>query len=82
MKMCLNKHTKTKNEQNTIEIYQNTLKAVKQLAEVCDSDSCFGETDFEGILSSPIPIHRVLGDSHGALFGQGCLKAGRISRKR
>ncbi len=48
------------------------------LAEVCDSDSCFGETDFEGFLSSPIPIQGVLGDSHGALFGQGCLKQGMI----
>ena len=48
----------------------------ENMAEVCDSDSCFGETDFEGILSRPVPIHGVLGDSHGALFGQGCLKPG------
>lgn len=46
------------------------------LPEVCFSDSCFGETDFEGFLPRPIPIHGVLGDSHGALFGQGCLKPG------
>lgn len=46
------------------------------LPEVCFSDSCFGETDFEGLLPKPIPIHGVLGDSHGALFGQGCLKPG------
>lgn len=46
------------------------------LPEVCFSDSCFGETDFEGFLPHPIPIHGVLGDSHGALFGQGCLKPG------
>lgn len=48
------------------------------LAVVCDSDSCFGETDFEGYLETPIPIHGVLGDSHGALFGQGCLTRGMI----
>lgn len=48
------------------------------LAEVCDSDSCFGETDFEGFLEKAVPIHGVLGDSHGALFGQGCLKPGMI----
>lgn len=48
------------------------------LAQVCDSDSCFGQTDFEGYLDEPIPIHAVLGDSHGALFGQGCLKRGMI----
>ena len=48
------------------------------LAEVCDSDSCFGETDFDGFFDRPIPIHGVLGDSHGALFGQGCLEPGMI----
>lgn len=46
------------------------------LAEVCDSDSCFGMTDFEGVLPHEVPIHSVLGDSHGALFGQGCLTPG------
>lgn len=46
------------------------------LPEVCDSDANFGYTDFEGILEHPVPIHGVMGDSHGALFGQGCLKAG------
>lgn len=48
------------------------------LAEVCDSNENFGETDFEGFLDKSIPIHCVLGDSHGALFGQGCLKRGMI----
>ena len=48
----------------------------ENMAEVCDSDSCFGETDFEGILPHKVPIHSVLGDSHGSLFGQGCLKPG------
>lgn len=48
------------------------------LAQVCDSNSLFGETDFEGYFESKIPIHGVLGDSHGALFGQGCLKKGMI----
>lgn len=50
----------------------------RNLAEVCDSDSCFGYTDFEGTFQDPIPIHSVLGDSHGALFGQGCLSKGMI----
>lgn len=48
------------------------------LAEVVDSDSNFGETDFEGLFHKPVPIHGVLGDSHGSLFGQGCLKSGMI----
>ena len=43
------------------------------LPVVCDSDSCFGMTDFEGLLPHPVPIHGMLGDSHAALFGQGCL---------
>ena len=46
------------------------------LPEVCDSNSFFGETDFGGFFDNPIPIHGVLGDSHAALFGQGCNRAG------
>lgn len=48
------------------------------LAEVCDSNSRFGETDLGGYLERPIPIHGVLGDSHGALFAQGCLMNGMV----
>ena len=48
------------------------------LPEVCDSNSHFGETDFDGYLSRPIPICAVMGDSHGALFGQACLEPGMI----
>ena len=50
----------------------------RDLPEVCDSDSLFGETDLEGFFARPVPIRSVLGDSHGALFGQGCLKPGMI----
>lgn len=46
------------------------------MAEVTDSDGFFGETDFEGLLPGAVPIHGVLGDSHGALFGQGCMQRG------
>ena len=46
------------------------------MAVVTDSDGDFGETDFCGWLDRPIPIRGVLGDSHGALFGQGCLEPG------
>lgn len=42
------------------------------LAEICDSDAVFGTTDLEGLLDAPIPICGVLGDSHAALFAQGC----------
>lgn len=50
----------------------------ENMAEVTESDACFGETDFDGILPHKVPIHAVLGDSHGALFGQGCLHSGMI----
>lgn len=48
------------------------------MAQVTDSNGDYGETDFEGFLEKPIPIRGVLGDSHGALFGQGCLEKGMI----
>ncbi len=48
------------------------------LPEPCASDSCFGYTTLEGIFPQPVPIHGVLGDSHGALFGQGCRKPGMV----
>lgn len=51
---------------------------VDALPQVCDSDSCFGYTDFEGYLEKKIPIMAVLGDSHGALFGQGCHENGMV----
>jgi len=46
------------------------------LPQVCDSDSCFGYTDFDGFLDRHVPVHAVMGDSHGALFGQGCHEPG------
>lgn len=48
------------------------------MAEVCMSDSVFGMTDLGGLLTTPIPICGVLGDSHGALFGQNCRRPGQI----
>ena len=46
------------------------------LPEICYSDSEFCTSDFEGVFPKPIPVHGVLGDSHAALFGQGCLVPG------
>ena len=48
------------------------------LPTVTDSDGLYGYTDLDGYLPAKIPIHGVLGDSHGALFGQGCLTPGMI----
>ena len=46
------------------------------LPEVRDSNGDYGVTDFDGLLEQPIPILAVLGDSHAALFGQGCHERG------
>lgn len=48
------------------------------LPEVAMSDSVFGMTDAGGLLPRKVPICGVLGDSHGALFGQNCRKPGEI----
>lgn len=48
------------------------------LASVCYSDEDYGLTDFEGVLEKPIPIHGVMGDSHAALYGQGCHEKGMV----
>lgn len=50
----------------------------ENLPKVTDSGGYYGETDFDGFLERPVPIHGVLGDSHGALFGQGCLEEGMV----
>lgn len=52
----------------------NTLN----LPEVCNSNEYFGETDFNRFLDRKVPILCALGDSHGALFGQGCHTKGMI----
>ena len=48
------------------------------LPEVTMSDGLFGMTTLGEWLKEPIPIHGVLGDSHGALFGQNCRQPGQI----
>lgn len=51
---------------------------VSCLAVLTDSDGEYGMTDLDGFLDEPISIRGVLGDSHGALFGQGCIEKGMI----
>lgn len=48
------------------------------LAQVSDSNGSYGETDFGGLFKHPVPIRAVFGDSHAALFGQGCHQPGQI----
>ena len=42
------------------------------LPEVRENSAHFGETDVHGILSSPVPIVGVMGDSQASLFAQKC----------
>ena len=46
------------------------------LPEVKTSAAFYGETNFEGLSSKMIPITAMIGDSHAALFGEGCFSAG------
>ena len=48
----------------------------ENLPTIMGSDACYGTTDLLGYLDTPVPIHGVLGDSHAALFGQGCFAPG------
>lgn len=50
----------------------------ESLPEVRFSDAGFGQTDLCGLLPKPVPIHCVLGDSHAALFAQGCHQPGMV----
>lgn len=51
---------------------------VSCLPKVEDSNVLFGWTDLEGFAGRPIPVHAMIGDSHGALFGQGCHEVGMV----
>jgi glycerol kinase len=50
----------------------------RALPAVCDSNALYGMTDFDGLLKNVVPIHAVFGDSHAALFGQGCHESGMV----
>ncbi len=51
---------------------------VNSLPEICSSDACFGQTDLGGYFDKPVYITAMMGDSHAALFGQGCHEPGMI----
>ncbi|GAB3649388.1 glycerol kinase GlpK [Echinicola sediminis] len=46
------------------------------LPEVKSSSAHFGETDFEGIVSSAVSVTAMIGDSHAAAFGEECFSPG------
>jgi glycerol kinase len=51
---------------------------VGYLPELADSNDLFGYTDFGGTLDRKVPLHGVMGDSHGALYAQGCHEKGAV----
>ncbi len=46
------------------------------MPEIKPCDDFYGTTTFDGLLSQPVRIAGVLGDSHGALAGQMCFEKG------
>ena len=48
------------------------------LPEVCPSSDFYGDSDFCGIFPKAIPINSMIGDSHSASFGEGCLSVGTV----
>lgn len=46
------------------------------LPAISSSASDFGESDLGGLFSSPIKIGSMIGDSHAAAFGEGCIVPG------
>ncbi|WP_314756882.1 FGGY family carbohydrate kinase [uncultured Lactobacillus sp.] len=49
---------------------------INDLPEIVDSNANFGETNLFGLISHPLPILSVLGDSQAALFAHGCFNPG------
>ncbi|MCH5720220.1 FGGY family carbohydrate kinase [Niabella hibiscisoli] len=47
-----------------------------QLPEVKSSSAYFGETTINDLLSNPVAITGLIGDSHAAAFGEGCFDTG------
>ena len=46
------------------------------LPELKPSSSLFGKTALNNILSKPVPVTALVGDSHAAAFGEGCFEKG------
>ncbi len=57
------------------EIFDIFTIPMSMAPEVKDSNACFGYTR-SSAFGAEIPINGVLGDSHGALFGQSCFETG------
>ncbi|MBS1500620.1 MAG: glycerol kinase GlpK [Bacteroidetes bacterium] len=46
------------------------------LPECKPSSDWYGQTDFNGLLETPVNISAMIGDSHAAAFGEGCFNTG------
>ena len=51
---------------------------IAALPHVCDSNGDFGATTLEGYFEKPVSVCSVMGDSHAALFAQGCHEKGMV----
>ena len=51
---------------------------MEALPAVRDNNALYGYTDMEGLFPQKVPIHSVIGDSHAALYGQGCHAKGML----
>ncbi|WP_442795562.1 FGGY family carbohydrate kinase [Pelobium manganitolerans] len=60
-------------DQEILELF--SLKGLN-LPDIGASSSDYGFTDFGGIFDEPLSIGALIGDSHAAAFGEGCLKPG------
>lgn len=49
---------------------------LEALPRVADSNGDYGATTLAGFFEKPVPIRAVMGDSHAALYGQGCTRRG------
>ena len=47
-----------------------------QLPQIKSSSSFYGETIAGGLFKQPVPVTALIGDSHAAAFGEGCVNAG------
>jgi glycerol kinase len=65
---------------NTLEWDSEIVKLfdlhLSMFPEVKFSDEIFGFTDTSVVFKKPVPISGLIGDSHGALFGQNCFQPG------
>ena len=50
--------------------------SIECLPQIRASDACFGQTALDGLFTTPVPIHAMLGDSHAALYAHRCVEPG------